>query len=1689
MEENQKKSSNVTAFFKQYYLYAVAFLVPLILVITTWILKGIAPFGTNTFLIFEGLNDYIPYFYEFYDKIKEGESLFYSFDGGLGYNFLSLYTYYLSCPLNLIILLFPKAYMITVINFICLFKISLCGVTFTYYLTHRLHGKQADPKDYRTLIFTLGYGLCGGIVAQYYSIQWLDAIYLFPLIMLGFEYLMEKKNTKLFIVTFALSIWCNYYVSFAIFTFLVIYFFLYEWNSFKAALCVGIRFLLSALLALGINAALLLPAFSGMGQTVGGSGTFPTAEFLASYFEVIIQFMSFTTPSYISSVYTTLNGYIGIFALILCILYFLNKNIPVKTRLRKGAFVLIMLLSVNVDFLSYIFMGFQHYEQTPRPYTFLLAFLFLTLGYEIFDEIASYHYVKLLLAYLVPVVLFVCTLQFTNYENTTPYLVTIDALVFYLILVILLKRNSIKKNSFYILMTGLTVIELFGNGYYSFTTLESYTADVSNFSTDTIEKIKSDYHLSDDFSRVEFYNITTQNDGLYTGLPSTVLHSKVMENTAANALSYFNLTKSATSEASTFTTNTTPLITSLLNVKYLLAGKQYILKGTDYVYQGTVDDISVYENPYYLPIGFYVDQDIENWNYQTDSLFEMQNNFVNTAFQTEDIFTDANLNVTIESTVNCTAKEGTSGYICTIPYEVYYSDNADSYVLFSFTPEQDGDLYLYMDTYYHYGEVKAGEEITVPYYLSGENAVEAIHFYGAYFHADAFHAYYEKASAHTLQVTDYSDASITGDITLDEDGYLYTSIPYNENWKVTVDGAEVNYVSLNNQLLGIPLTAGSHTVSITYEADNLYLGIFITVICILCLVYLLADKKVVIQAIEKADNAIMNAKIIDRFTHWCRENYIYLLSFFIPCIIYLVFMMVKNVIPFGYNTMQLNDAFSQLVPFLAEYQRKLQSGESILFDWNGGLGYNYYTFLQIYPNPIYLFLLLLNKSDLILGINILTVFKTAMLGPAFILYMTHRLNGKQANKKDLRLLFFALFYALNGYMLAMHHYIVFYESMFLMPIIILGIEYLIEKKDSRIYILSLGVSIICHYSFSILICVFAVVYFLCYRFKGIKHFFTAGVRFAFSSLFGAGIALITLIPAYLSYKNGAYISDDSTFPKWGFFGSFSDIFSQSFIFQAPTVITSENSEVNLYCGILTLLLVALYFFNRKIKLGQKLRFGFMLVLIFFSFNNEILNYIWHGFHYQSMVPNRFAFIYIFIALIMGYDALVNIKHYKTWHLVCAGLLCGGVFFLAYYTTDVYYGYILPYITSMVLLGIYFFILLWYRRGHFKGKRFLRILTFFLVLEVSANSIVMLINGHVADATSIYSETVALKKIVEKYELDDTLERAELINARSSNESMWVHMKGVTIFHSGFQQDFNNIGEFLGFDTNGNYCKYSDKVSTPFSSSLLGVRYHMYMHEGDKAETSFTYIDTVDNVDIYENETCLPIGFYVPETITDWEASDNPFDSANDFIAATTNTGDIYHTFDINVVSSKEEADEYYSCYSENQYANLYKLHINPEDGDIIYMYGVYIQQLGSIKNADSEDFLQFYYEINNEDETLGAVYDHDAFVEAYNKYMESPLTVTEFTSDSVTGTVDAPNDGYVFLSMVYDDGWNAYVDGEKVETTKLANGLLGIPVSAGEHTIELKFFPQGMVSGIAGTVILTGLYIFLAYRKHKKNKK
>ena len=100
----------------------------------------------------------------------------------------------------------------------------------------------------------------------------------------------------------------------------------------------------------------------------------------------------------------------------------------------------------------------------------------------------------------------------------------------------------------------------------------------------------------------------------------------------------------------------------------------------------------------------------------------------------------------------------------------------------------------------------------------------------------------------------------------------------------------------------------------------------------------------------------------------------------------------------------------------------------------------------------------------------------------------------------------------------------------------------------------------------------------------------------------------------------------------------------------------------------------------------------------------------------------------------------------------------------------------------------------------------------------------------------------------------------------------------------------------------------------------------------------------------------------------------------------------------------------------------------------------------------------------------------------------------ENLNDKVTYKTNAATNQFaVFSEIYYDQGWNAYIDGQKTAYCKVNYLLRGMPVPAGSHTIEFRFEPAVVKLSnsltIYSTLITVLLLVAAAFYEWKQEKR
>ena len=114
-----------------------------------------------------------------------------------------------------------------------------------------------------------------------------------------------------------------------------------------------------------------------------------------------------------------------------------------------------------------------------------------------------------------------------------------------------------------------------------------------------------------------------------------------------------------------------------------------------------------------------------------------------------------------------------------------------------------------------------------------------------------------------------------------------------------------------------------------------------------------------------------------------------------------------------------------------------------------------------------------------------------------------------------------------------------------------------------------------------------------------------------------------------------------------------------------------------------------------------------------------------------------------------------------------------------------------------------------------------------------------------------------------------------------------------------------------------------------------------------------------------------------------------------------------------------------------------------------------------------------------------AAWNEEVFERAYEVLAEDGMEIIEFSDTHIKGTIVTREDGTLFTSIPYSDGWTVSVDGTVIETQALGGALLGIKLEAGSHTIIFDYLTPGLIPGLALSLAGIALFLVFLYFRHR----
>jgi uncharacterized membrane protein YfhO len=798
-------------------------------------------------------------------------------------------------------------------------------------------------------------------------------------------------------------------------------------------------------------------------------------------------------------------------------------------------------------------------------------------------------------------------------------------------------------------------------------------------------------------------------------------------------------------------------------------------------------------------------------------------------------------------------------------------------------------------------------------------------------------------------------------------------------------------------------------------------------------------------------------------------NITYIIAFVIPVFIFAALYYIRDIFPFGTSCYLRSDMYHQYAPFFSEFWYKLRHGESLLYSWDIGMGTNFTSLFAYYlASPANWIIVLFPQKYMIEIMNGMIILKLAASSVTFTYYIVHHFKTKNCT-----VALFGVFYALSGFVAAYSWNIMWLDCVILLPLIMLGLERLVNENKCILYCICLGLCIYTNYYISIMVCLSVILYFvvLMISYNGLKHpriYFKKFVNWCVYSLLAGGLAACLLLPEMYTFSLSA--SSDVSFPKTlSIYFSILEMLTRQLI-NVPVHLGLDHFP-NIYCGVFVFLMIPLYAMNRQISQRERIGKFVMILAFLLAFNFNILNFIWHGFHYPNSLPCRQSFIYIFFILTMCYEAFYHINALSERQLSAGVWISLGLLVVIeqYLVTSGDYDQKLVYISGAFIL-LYALLLYLYRKS-FHIPVLLFAVYAIGIIECTIN---MESTGlGTTSRTSYLLDYDAVETVLDTVsDNDDSFYRVDKVTGiRSKNDGAWHNYRSLATFSSTSNAGMSDLFGLLGIESSTN--AYGCEGSTMVTNSLFSVK---YIISNQILEQSLlqSYFTGYDGEFIYQNQYTLSPGFLLPSDFDDtWQPSSicNGIENQNSLIKAATGINSVFtltkeFTTETDVFVEPVKNGHMYLCVSN---PNLDTLNVNINGTLSTYSglkNGNHTIDIGYVTTNDS---IEVYADVA----LSMSVYtlEEDRFISAYKSLSSSSLNVTSFSDTKISGTVNAASDGTFVFSIPYDKGWHVYVDGKRVETTALKDALLSINISSGEHTIKLKYMPVNLIKGCIITLL------------------
>ncbi|MBR4881870.1 MAG: YfhO family protein, partial [Clostridia bacterium] len=704
-------------------------------------------------------------------------------------------------------------------------------------------------------------------VVQAHNTMWIDALVYLPLLTYALEALITKGRFKLYVIILTLTLTANYYIGFMICIYVVLYSvyyylahnennennFYYEDNHLaKSILRVGG----ASALAACMSAWVLMPAYYSL---TFGKTTFTDPNFYPGLnFDPLDMLSKFFIGSYDTVEPSGLPFiYCGTLMLLLLPLYFFSSQFSARKKICAGLILTVFCVSMSVSTLDLVWHGFQYPNWLNHRYSFIFIFLCLIFSHRVLCELESIRFRKVAIVALV-VILISFIIKNFGYAHFDTEAV---AGTFICCVVLLLALHAVKygylERGGVLILCVVIMVEAFSGGLLNTNGLDedvyiSSRASYNDFMNRVSPLTKSIQAQDNSFYRMEKTVHRKTNDNLALDIrglsnSTSTLHEAQIE--FLNQMGY-----SSKSHWSKYLGGT-PVADSLLGIKYILADRELDEDIFEVFEEDEENNLTAYYNPYALPVAYAVSSGIKDVKMDSfETPFDRMNTMVaamTDASEAIELFKEISIEDTETDNLTSSFVDSHIKYVPT--------DSSDTArITYKITAVNDDMIYMYIPTekpvevnltvnsyskgtYFsnetwrivELGEYSEGTTLFVTLTLTEDkmyilnNATQ--YFY--YLDKDLYKETMIAIGDSPFEITEHSDTTLKGNINVQEgDDLLFTTIPYDEGWKVKIDGKNAELVKTADALIAVRITAGEHEVEFRYLPTNFVCGITLSIV-------------------------------------------------------------------------------------------------------------------------------------------------------------------------------------------------------------------------------------------------------------------------------------------------------------------------------------------------------------------------------------------------------------------------------------------------------------------------------------------------------------------------------------------------------------------------------------------------------------------------------------------------------------------------------------------------------------------------------------------------------------------------------------------------------------------------------------------------------------------------------------------